>query len=253
MELKQINYLEVDKELRSLSDGIFGYIPYFALDNSYSKDPLKLKISKRKLQKREETWNFLIEKISEKNIRIAGYVSDESQLRINGNKETGKKDFILFPTSYNEFKNLIYISLTQDELIIKGRKIQTEDGLDICILEIEIIKEQEQKKDRNLTEKKEPKEPKEKEIVKEESNFVKKSVAILNNGKNSAFKDNTIIGYDIGIQDEGENTLASGNKFLDKKSLMKEKPWNEKWWGVIVVGLIILVFGTSLLRIIGII
>ncbi len=53
-----------------------------------------------------------------------------------------------------------------------------------------------------------------------------KKIGILNKGKNSAFIDNSFVGLDVGIQDEGEGTLASGNEFRDGE-LPSEK--EEKW------------------------
>lgn len=41
----------------------------------------------------------------------------------------------------------------------------------------------------------------------------RQTVAILNKGKDNKFLDNTFEGFDVGIQDEGEGTLAKGNKF----------------------------------------
>lgn len=46
----------------------------------------------------------------------------------------------------------------------------------------------------------------------------KKSIGILNKGKNNKFIDNSFVGLDVGIQDEGEETYASGNKFLNNVS-----------------------------------
>jgi len=43
----------------------------------------------------------------------------------------------------------------------------------------------------------------------------KKSIGILNRGKDSKFINNHFIGLDVGIQDEGEGTYASGNEFLN--------------------------------------
>ncbi|MBI2404654.1 hypothetical protein HYV22_00545 [Candidatus Gottesmanbacteria bacterium] len=40
----------------------------------------------------------------------------------------------------------------------------------------------------------------------------KKSIGILNKGKNNRFVNNKIQGLDVGIQDEGENTLAQDNE-----------------------------------------
>ena len=40
----------------------------------------------------------------------------------------------------------------------------------------------------------------------------KKSIAIWNKGRNNKFFNNKISGYDVGIKDEGEDTLAEDNK-----------------------------------------
>lgn len=39
-----------------------------------------------------------------------------------------------------------------------------------------------------------------------------KRIGILNRGKNNTFINNSFEGLDVAIQDEGENTFASGNK-----------------------------------------
>jgi len=46
----------------------------------------------------------------------------------------------------------------------------------------------------------------------------KKTIGILNKGRFNKFINNKFFGLDIGIQDEGEETFASGNKFSDSKS-----------------------------------
>lgn len=49
---------------------------------------------------------------------------------------------------------------------------------------------------------------------KEDKNKNKsKRVGILNKGKENSFIDNSFEGFDVGIQDEGENTTAERNKF----------------------------------------
>jgi hypothetical protein len=53
-----------------------------------------------------------------------------------------------------------------------------------------------------------------------------KKIGILNKGKNNTFIDNSFEGLDVGIQDEGDGTLASGNKFRDGELLQEEQ---EKW------------------------
>lgn len=43
-----------------------------------------------------------------------------------------------------------------------------------------------------------------------------RSIGILNRGKDNKFFDNKFTGLDVGIQDEGEGTIAAGNKFENK-------------------------------------
>ena len=40
-----------------------------------------------------------------------------------------------------------------------------------------------------------------------------KRVGILNKGRDNKFINNTFQNLDVGIQDEGEKTIATGNKF----------------------------------------
>lgn len=40
-----------------------------------------------------------------------------------------------------------------------------------------------------------------------------KRIGILNKGKNNQFINNTFENLDVGIQDEGEDTIAEGNEF----------------------------------------
>ena len=54
----------------------------------------------------------------------------------------------------------------------------------------------------------------------------KKTVGILNRGKNNTLVNNTFNGLDVGIQDEGEYTFASGNKFNNGESVEeKARQW----------------------------
>ena len=41
----------------------------------------------------------------------------------------------------------------------------------------------------------------------------KKTVGILNEGKNNTFINNKTVGFDIGMHDRGENTQAIDNEF----------------------------------------
>ncbi len=53
-------------------------------------------------------------------------------------------------------------------------------------------------------------------ILEGQNNQAGKSIGILAKGKGANLIKNTISGFDIGIQDEGEDTLAFGNKMLGK-------------------------------------
>jgi len=55
--------------------------------------------------------------------------------------------------------------------------------------------------------------------------MTKKRIGILNKGKNNQFIGNHFNGYDIGIKDEGENTLAKDNKFF-----VADQNKNKSWW-----------------------
>lgn len=68
---------------------------------------------------------------------------------------------------------------------------------------------------------------------------MKKKIGILNKGKNNGFISNTFVGLDVGIQDEGENTIAERNRFLS----FFQNPMTPNWqkWGTILTGLSILV------------
>jgi hypothetical protein len=71
------------------------------------------------------------------------------------------------------------------------------------------------------------------------------SVGILNQGKNNRFINNTFEGLDVGIQDEGENTVARGNQFIgfsqDAGKFFNKHPW----WSAIIAGLLVSVLWYS--------
>ncbi|MDP3980889.1 MAG: hypothetical protein Q8Q33_05690 [Chlamydiota bacterium] len=71
------------------------------------------------------------------------------------------------------------------------------------------------------------------------SNNKKKRIGILNKGKNNQFISNTFENLDIGIQDEGENTIAKGNKFLSSFKFPTGINWTK--WEVIIGGIGVLV------------
>ena len=45
-----------------------------------------------------------------------------------------------------------------------------------------------------------------------------KKIGILNTGKDNTFKDCEFENLDVGIQDEGSGTLATGNKFTNTET-----------------------------------
>lgn len=56
-------------------------------------------------------------------------------------------------------------------------------------------------------------------------------IGILNRGKNNTFVNNTFSGLRVGIQDEGENTFAEGNKFrgISGGGVPAKKWWENSW------------------------
>jgi len=71
----------------------------------------------------------------------------------------------------------------------------------------------------------------------------KVSIGILNRGKNNKFINNTFEGLDVGIQDEGENTFAEGNKFINVGKEIKNFSVRHPWWFAIITGLVLIIVG----------
>lgn len=59
--------------------------------------------------------------------------------------------------------------------------------------------------------------------------MTKKKIGILNKGKSNQFIGNQFNGYDIGIQDEGEKTVAKDNKFFGV-----DQTKNKSWWAKVL-------------------
>lgn len=55
----------------------------------------------------------------------------------------------------------------------------------------------------------------------------RKTTGILNKGKDNRFIGNTFSGLDVGIQDEGEKTLAAGNRFSNGGNDLRQKKQEE--------------------------
>ncbi|MDP1760268.1 MAG: hypothetical protein Q8L01_02350 [Candidatus Woesebacteria bacterium] len=69
------------------------------------------------------------------------------------------------------------------------------------------------------------------------------SIGILNRGKNNKFINNTFEGLDVGIQDEGESTLAVGNKFTNFGKNVEKFHAKHPWWFALITGGIFLIVG----------
>ena len=61
-------------------------------------------------------------------------------------------------------------------------------------------------------------------------------IGIWNKGKRTKIIGNRFKGVDIGIKDEGEDTIAKGNEFVATGGRVKR--WYEKWWGILILGII---------------
>lgn len=69
-----------------------------------------------------------------------------------------------------------------------------------------------------------------------------KTIGVLNKGKNNQFINNKFHNLDIGILDEGEGTIASGNKFFRK---IKEVGfWKKYFW----IPLLVVILGGFILH-----
>jgi len=137
-QLREVKPLEINKDIKSLPNGVFGYVYSWHIAKYY-KNPLEIQFHKRSPSLSEARFYFRLEKISENQIRIKIYVSDESELTINDWQSNGSKEIIAFPFAYKEFKNPVYITLNS-ELNIEHRSVEKDDGTEVCILEIKLIK-----------------------------------------------------------------------------------------------------------------
>lgn len=62
-------------------------------------------------------------------------------------------------------------------------------------------------------------------------------VGILNKGENGVFIRNKFKGLRVGIQDEGKNTLAAENEFINHRTVGEK--WHQRWWGQLMLGLVV--------------
>lgn len=182
MKLRRINQLEVNREISTLPDGVFGYSYAHSLKNiseSKSKNFSELVLQKRQPNNSESRIFFEVKKYTLNDLKLVGYISDEGQLIYN-KKELTDSEIIVFPYPYNDFKNKIEIPLSRNLIVINSRSIQTDDNFDISILEIRKVFQ--------------------KPVVK-------------------------------------DTEIKTVNKI-----------WYEKWWGQIIIGLIVLILGTIILK-----
>lgn len=55
-----------------------------------------------------------------------------------------------------------------------------------------------------------------------------RTIGILDRGKGTKVIDSTFVNLDVGIQSEGEDLEAKGNKHIDLRA--NQETWYEKWW-----------------------
>ena len=139
MQLRLINTLEVNKEIKSLPDGVYGYSYGHTFSNvseNKENDFTRVKIEKRKLSQSERRYFFEVRKYSSDDIRLVGYVSDESQLVYGQDKGFSDKEIIIFPFTYESFKNCLEIQLYNEFLQIHERQVEDDELGIVSILEI---------------------------------------------------------------------------------------------------------------------
>lgn len=78
------------------------------------------------------------------------------------------------------------------------------------------------------------------------------TVGIRNEGKENQFLNNKFKGFDIGLHDKGEKTVAKGNEFYKSIDQYKsgQVKWHHTWWGGIIIGVIVSVIATLIVLII---
>ncbi|HLB41997.1 MAG: hypothetical protein A3F13_04925 [Gammaproteobacteria bacterium RIFCSPHIGHO2_12_FULL_40_19] len=79
----------------------------------------------------------------------------------------------------------------------------------------------------------------------------KKTVGILNKGKDNKFENNEFEGLDVGIEDRGERTTAKGNIFRWLSQQHLAEKWHQKWWMKLLLSLAIFLIGSYLVYYFG--
>jgi len=74
----------------------------------------------------------------------------------------------------------------------------------------------------------------------------KKSIGILNQGRDNTFVNNKVDGFDTAAQDSGTRSFWKNNDLKGKN----RKRWFGIWWGQLILGLVIVVVGGVLLSLI---
>lgn len=131
--MRSVKPLEINKKIKLLPDGIFGYVYGHQIASRYVT-PLELVFQKINPTESEKRFFFKLEKISGK-LNVIGYVSDEAKSVVEDLSEQDSRKLTVFPFSYNEFKNEKAFSL-DEEVVIEERTVEMSDGHPISILEI---------------------------------------------------------------------------------------------------------------------
>lgn len=141
MTLRQINSFEVNKQIKHLPDNIYGY-SYGFLFSSITRRPGKdfseLVFHKRNPSESERRLFFEVKKFSSLDVRLVGYISDETQLIYN-QKGLNENEIIIFPYEYQNYKNQIEMQLIGSSITIVDRTIELDDVGELTILEVSRI------------------------------------------------------------------------------------------------------------------
>ncbi len=138
MSLRKINSLEVNKQIQHLPDSVYGYSyghSFRSISKNSGNDFSKLVVQKRNPDESERRFFFEVRKYSATDVRLAGYISDETHLSYS-NVGLTENEIIVFPQEYQEYRNQIEIQLINNPLCISDRSIEFDDISALTILEV---------------------------------------------------------------------------------------------------------------------
>lgn len=123
--VRRVKGIEIGKKIGLLPDQISGFMYTWRVVSAYNKkNLLDLKIDTSSVDGFGRGHYFEIIKYSESNIKVIGYISDESELIYAKNKGFSEEETIVFPFIYNEYKNKIEIDLGKNDLSMEDRSAE---------------------------------------------------------------------------------------------------------------------------------